>query len=455
MQTLEQPKTIEIRQPRSTEIYRYLGLLAIVRESDPKNEYLRQQITTELAESLNAEMGTHGNPIRLHVAGEHLIDPSGRSMTHSAEAWSEAQRLRAIANPNLQWFADFAQIEAEEHSAVAAFAASAEDGESMMVISPFPEEAFADTQTRHTVQQEGFRPSIKRAFIRAYEKRDNQIIEHVQSVDSSDLDTWNEVHKQLGLPIVADTNQLLAQRTVHKGINGAELIERTVMLYDELLSQKTNKVHRFGKELGGGIEANQFVMRHPQIVADTIAELGEIANIDIEEAEQRARNALYNSKALINALYEQSLSGHVPRDINHQDIRALRSSEGASAAAVGKSYDGCAPSAASVSSETPQSAIHINSMTMKNGLEMHDCIKCPACTRIVTAIRDPKSGTWACPLSDCKGYNAQMAAKLQKGLGFSSGGEKDFGDLLVEFFFGNDKKKQASKLDKNVKRKLL
>jgi hypothetical protein len=41
-----------------------------------------------------------------------------------------------------------------------------------------------------------------------------------------------------------------------------------------------------------------------------------------------------------------------------------------------------------------------------------------------------------------------MSAKLEKGSGYSQGDTKDFGDLLVEFFFGN-KKSETSKLPKN------
>ena len=65
---------------------RYLGLIALFSEQETSYKYLEQQIVTELAESLDAEMGTHGKPIPLTVENGELFDIDGRPMVRSAKA---------------------------------------------------------------------------------------------------------------------------------------------------------------------------------------------------------------------------------------------------------------------------------------------------------------------------------------------------------------------------------
>jgi len=439
MQTLERNK-LEIQKPKSPELYRYLGLLALAREVEASDEFLKQQIVTELAESLDTEMGTHGRPIELRVLDGQLIDSRGTNMTESAFAWYQTQLSRAQLDNRLDWFADFARVEAEEHVAVADFAQTALDGHVMMVRSLFPEEAYAHAYTHATVGAEGFRPDSKRAFIRIYEKQDGTIKEHIQSIDSSNLQLWNQVFGETE----ETTKDFLTKRHLYTNISAEELIERTSMMYDNALYEQTGVLHRYGKPQGGTTEANSFVLKYPQVIADTIRELREIAAYGQGDMNAQAERTIYDSKALLSALHEQFAGGN-ERVIGAEDVREMRSAEGAKAAEEGKTFYGCSGQSTIVATTAElSSTLHIESFTMKNKLEVHQCVTCPMCNRVVDAIRDPKTKSWTCPKTDCKGYNKDVVSRLA-----GNGSEtKDFGEWLRDLIFGDEAyqaKKQIQK----------
>jgi hypothetical protein len=403
---------------RPQDFYRYLGLVAVMGESGTSSEFIRQQVVTELAESLDAPMGTKNKPIQLQATPRALVDIDGRDIRESAVEWARTQHLRASADPRLEWFAEVADIEADEQNAVLEFAHTAGNGASMLVVSPFPEEAYSNSYTCETVKQEGFRPDIRRAFVRVYQKTENGIQEHVQSVDSSELSLWNRVFETKGIGTFKDTKSLLKNRAVFQFEEPQEIINEIVSLYDQALITKKGIKHKYGRSEIYDIEANLFVESYPVIIDDTIRELSEIMSSGAQ-ADKRAQRIFYNSKALLAAAHRTHLSGQ-SMDISANDVRVLRSSEGSSAAQAGVSFGGCSGdnSVTSQSQDSALSAESTFSMGMKsgvvrNGVEAVDCINCPGCSAVGVAYRDPSSKKWlSCNNGGCGNYNEQVVDKF-------------------------------------------
>lgn len=442
--------TIEINITRTGEFYRYLGLIAMASELDKKDGFLRQQIITELAESLDAEMGTHDFPIKLRVSGGRLLDMKSNDMSASARQWSNIQRYRAELDPNLRWFADIARIEAEEHEAVVDFAGNSSDGDTMLIASLFPEEAFNNPKTMSKVICEGFRPDIRRSFLRVYENQGGKIIEHVQSVDSSELILWNQVFKKYGLTPAVSTDEILRRRIRQTNKNGQELVEEIVTQYDQAISLKTGLQHYYGRPLSGTIEANKFVKKYQEIVDDTISELQSLEFLPLNQAEPRAEAIIYASKALLEIMYKNETAG-LHNNLDSNNVRDYRYESGIAAAETGRVYYGCS-GALTTTQDSPKSASlainHLDSFSIKNGIELHHCITCPYCKRIVSARRDVRTGKWFCPHKGCKGHNETVERKLKK----TNTKEKDFGDYLVELIFGSEEQRLADKIRRQQSR---
>ncbi len=378
---VEQQETIEVTEQKSEHFCRYLGLIALALNKETSHKHLEQQVITELAESLNAEMGTHGAPIHLSYQNDQLLDSEGRNMSQSALEWSLSQQNRAHSEPNLQWFADIANIEAQEHKQVAIFAQKAEPGNVLWVLSLFPEEAFNNAATKEAVMREGFRSDIKRSFLRVYEKTANGIFEHIQSIDSSDLNLWNKsLEKQLGLKPAANTAEILARRVVQRGIPAQEILEKIVTGYDTELYAQTGNIHKYGRNPSTQAEANNFVRQHMPIVQDTIAELGEIGFVS-SQADAQVQRIMYNSKAAINRMFEG-------KQYNTKDMRSIRLSEGTASVQKGESFYGCSGVNEAMGVQANQLS-HANSLSM-NGIMR--CVTCPFCKKIVDARRDYKGG---------------------------------------------------------------
>jgi hypothetical protein len=318
----------------------------------------------------------------------------------------------------------------------------------MMVRSLFPEEVYANAYTQPTVGAEGFRPDSKRAFLRVYEKQDGTIKEHIQSIDSSNLQLWNQVFGETE----ESTKDLLMKRNIYADISAEELIERVSMMYDNALYEQTGVFHRYGKPQGGTTEANSFVLKYPQIILDTIRELQEIAEYGQVDMNAQAERTIYNSKALLSALHEKFADAN-ERVISAEDVREMRSVEGARAAEEGKTFYGCSgQSTIATTASELSSTLHVESFTMKNKLEVHQCVTCPMCNRVVDAIRDPKTKSWTCPKSDCKGYNKDVVSRLIS----EDSKTKDFGEWLRDLIFGDEgyeAKKQTQKRHRQLGKK--
>jgi hypothetical protein len=422
-----QKRTPEAVSLSNEHFCRYLGLIALCSEKQASNEHLERQIITELAESIDAEMGTHGAPITLKIIDNELTDSDERSMTLSAYAWREVQAARAVNDPKLAWFARFAEIESIEHADVVQFTQYADDGDSMVVISPFPEEAYENQRTRATVANEGFRPDIRRAFIRVYEKIGDEVREHIQSIDSSSLTVWNTTLSQVfNAKSAMTTEQLLEKRFIQKNVAPQKIIEQLTHVYDGHMSTQTGCVHRYGRSPGGSIEANTFVRENPDIVANVLRQMSEIT-ITGHAADELANNILYNSKALLH----KRLKGEPIGD----DIKTETEAAGAAAAAEGTVFYGCSGASSALVSQAAQLA-HEVSFSLMNGLEGVTVSQCPMCGKeCFTAIRDKKTGKYYCTNKNCTGYSAE---KIQAAYGAKAKTAKSFtesfADALIDLF---------------------
>jgi hypothetical protein len=413
---------------------RYLGFVALVLEKETSKLHLEQQVVTELAESLDTEMGTHAQPISLYVEAGELRDTDARSMSASAARWSALQSQRAEQDPGLTWFARIAAHEAQEHTDVVMFAESAQIGDTLLVVSPFPEEPYQSPHTKEYVAAEGFRPDLLRAFIRAYEKTDEGIHEHIQSVDSSASQLWSSTFER----IYGETTtmqgvtslEILAQRRLFKATPAVELVERLAMAYDDTMFIKTGKLHRYGRSPGATREANNFVRCHMPIVQDTIAELSEITERGHLAAES-AERILYNSKALIKELFNESNVRYIA------DVRTERNEAGTSAAAQGDVFYGCS-GASSAIGEQVQQLSHSDSYTLKNGIEEVAIGSCPVCgAECIKGYRDAKTKRFtSCSNKKCKSYSQSVidAFNGKKGTTQDKTITDIFAELLAEFF---------------------
>ena len=444
MQTLETSNPETISQ-KSTELYRYLGLLAIVRELPKTDEYLHRQVETELAESIDTHIGTNGKAEQMVVIDGCLTSFKNINMTKSAYKWAVMQRERANQDQRFEWLSDIAKQELQEYVDVAEFYETAQVGDTYVVVSPFPEEAYTDTNTRDLVGQAGYNPNLKRAFVRAFERSADGLAVQTQSIDASDITIWNHVMEPLGAAKSRSSLDILANRVYVEQKAAQEVIDEITKAYDDQLFLRTGKVHRFGREKGGSIEANTFIWQHPEIIEDTIRELQEIHELDPEQANAQADRVLYNSMALIKHLFNNVDAQATESFGFDSSVRGMRDTYGAKAAAKGEVFYNCSGSSTTVSTNVDSdTSVFASSFSMKNALEVHDCITCPMCKRTVRAVRDPKTATWACPKTDCAGYNEDIISRsnssILESLFTDTNTQKDFGDLLIEFFFGGTKK---------------
>ncbi|MFO0882153.1 MAG: hypothetical protein U0491_01770 [Candidatus Saccharimonadales bacterium] len=439
------------RKPRGDEFYRYLGLLALARENETSAEYLEQQIITELAESIDCEMGTHGTPIQLTVKEGAVLSQNGDNLLQSLEEWKDQWFGVAARNDTYSWFAGVAAAEADEMHDVVLFNQSGSIGDSLVVISPFPEEAYEYVATRAQVAERGFRPDIKRAFIRVYEKTEHGIAEHIQSVDSSSLTIWNQVLGSQGFNPAVSSQDLLERRTVYGNITAVVILDELVRAYDSILELQKGEHHSFGRSSLLSAESNAFVKQYPEIIADTIQELRAIpASISSAKGDKLANEALYKSKALLDELFNAYITTGVHQAVQHGHVSDARSGAGMIARSEGKAFYGCSgESVFELASGDTNQLGSLSSFSVKieshrktnNGLEIHECVTCPLCGSTVDAIYDPKSKSYSCVKKRCKGYNESMVQRAQNR---HAAKEKDFGELLAEFIFGEEKKTKQS-----------
>jgi hypothetical protein len=440
--------------PHSEQFYRYLGLVALAVERKTDETYLEQQIVTELAESLDAEMGTHDNPIPLIVGTSDIYSENGDSLVTSLDAWREQWAQTASTEDTYTWFAGITAAEADEMRDVIQFAKTASNGDVMVVVSPFPEEAYADHRTSRTVSARGFRPDIRRSFIRAYEKEQSGIKEHIQSVDTSNLDAWNEVLSQFGISPSRTTHDLLERRSTFRGCDAKVLVAGLASTYDAFLYRKTGINYTYGRPKISTIEANHFVRKYPEIINDTITDLKALHSYESATAELQAEKILYKSKALLEDLYNEYLQNGTMPNLK-TSVSDARMSAGIVAQSEGKTFYGCSGESGNEtvvgSGFTRANALNSLSISLvshkkaHNGLEIHACVTCPLCGVTVDAVYDPKAKTYSCVKKSCKGYNENMVDRANNRTNRSAQKTKDFGDLLVEFIFGDEEKKQKNK----------
>jgi len=437
---------------RSPEVYRYLGLLALVADKYTDKDYLYQQVTTELAESLDSPMATK-QPIVLRRSPDgKMYDANGTSMADSLDAWKDTWLEQAAYDDRHSWFAAIAAAEANEQADIVNFSLTANDGDVMLVISPFPEDAYRDPYTRDTVKTHGFRPDIQRSFMRLYEKQGDEVHEHIQSIDTSSVAVWNAVLEKMNLPKAHNAQDLLEKRIVLRSKDTGELLQWIAKEYDEQLYFLTGQRHVFGRKSGGTIEANSFVQRYPEIIEATIAELRSIDVTNPGLADHLTEQVLYKSNALLDDLHTKHMQGVIV-SFESGSVNSARSEAGAAAAAAGKTYSGCSgiTQSAAVTGEAIDAGTSFTvslARKVSNGLEVRSCTKCPVCGHIVDAVYDPKNKLWSCERMNCDGYNESMVDRAH-GRVSNKHTQKDFGDLLVEFFFGGDKKHATKPKKKN------
>lgn len=90
---------------RSPEVYRYLGLVALALDTQTDKEYLYQQVTTELAESLDSPMATQQPIVLKRSADGKMYDANGTSMADSLDAWKDMWLEQAAYDTRHSWFA--------------------------------------------------------------------------------------------------------------------------------------------------------------------------------------------------------------------------------------------------------------------------------------------------------------------------------------------------------------
>lgn len=444
----------ELSLVRSDNFYRYLGLMAIVNESDKSGEYLKRQIETELAESIDAELSTRGRPELMQVEDDVVYGGGGVNMTASAYLWALEQQERAKTDQRYQWLADIANQELAEYAKIASFARLGQTGDSLLVMSLFPEENYDNVSTKQLVADAGYNPALKRAFLRAYQMTEKGLEVHVQSVDSSNLEVWNQLLDLRGHAKASTTTELLGSHLIFKDTQAETLLADFVDGYDNLLYRTTGFEHFSGRPKGGTPEANTFIWQHMEIVEDTITELKALDNsLSPATLNSLAEQVLYNSKALINYLYDN------PGSVTGEgDVREMRQVHGKAAADRGETYYGCSGASVSTTVTSESASVFKNSFSVKHGVEVYDCTTCPVCNHVVSALRDQKTATWACPRRSCAGYNPAISSKYETGNSnnFMKGSapDKDFSDLLVEFLFGNEDEAEAKKLAKLKQKKI-
>ncbi len=437
--------TIE-REPlrtRPDKLLRYAGMIALLHERRTSAEHLKDQVVTELAESLDSEMRTGKSPIRLRVRDGHVLDVDGRSMTTSAAIWAELTQARADEDPSLQWFADFARVEAEEHDALAEFYDTATTGDVMVVVSAMPENASHDA-----VRHEGFRPDISRSYARAYTKIIDGIEERIQSVDHASVARWNTV---LGTSHET-AQQLLAMRRRYTGVSADSLLDTLAAGMDTLLYTETGNIHTNGRPDGGTIEANTFVLRHEVIVSQVIADLRAIPRqTSQEQANRLINNIFYNAKAALEARHTLFVARKNDMDYSASTVSSMMSADGKAAADQGKTYGGCSGQSSIDAQEAGSDSLANHSlsftrpdMPLNPDHVVMRATECPHCCMKVVAPYDTKNKVWlGCANRNCTAYSSgamTVGKYAQKARVKQTAQAQTTTDLLHEVFFGSPKK---------------
>lgn len=393
---------------------RYAGMVALLDtvRTPEDYEYLRYQIITELAESLDAPFETPADlPIHLYVEGETMTH-NDLDVGKSFKQWAVIQQERAKDDPRHLWYADFAQAEAEEHDNVVRFYASADIGDVYVAISAMPENAPSNAD----LLAQNFKPDTRRSFIRTYTKTAAGLEERTASVDSSEMKLWNKVMDTHAF----SAQMLLKKGYIYSGMTASEIITDIRNRYDALLYKKTGLVHSNGQTVTNRLESMRFVMEQSVLVDGLINQLkaGVLKQYNPVVKNQYINDRFYEAKSTLVKLYEDRKKGHRGTLVSGSDVASIMANDGAVAAAQGKVYSGCS-GANVMSSQNSDLAnngtSHFDTFSMpKIQLNTEKVImrktECPYCCQKVVAPYDTESNQFLCCTNrKCNAYIPYMA----------------------------------------------
>lgn len=288
------------------------------------------------------------------------------------------------------------------------------DAQSMVTISPYPEEA-ADKYGDVFVRMLGAQPDRKLAMIRVIEKTDTGIKMHTRGIEESNLKKWNAI-----LP--PEQNSKTTDEMVGRPFFSNK--SATAVL-DELQEQyyiKNGLDESFNKSL----DVWEFINNQTDLSDHFFCELNNISHSNESDSEMLIKlNTLrYNFWSALKLRYEAHAIGDSYQ--TGESVAQVFDSSGITMQQNREVFSACGMSIVPVE--------QMNTQQMSNEIfgGIMRCVTCPFCKKMVDAKVDKTRGTIECLADRCRAKVDSKGQRIDKNS--SNKKEKTFTQLISEIF---------------------
>jgi hypothetical protein len=253
-----------------------------------RQETLNQMYDEELTYVVEALDKPHQTAFFISYDSESndLFNQRGDSLTESYKKGYAAAQKTAAANPMYKFHEYRCLQDIYELADTKELMRTGDVGESVVVLSPFPEEAYA-SYGKQNLEAIGYQPQRLLGFIRVNQKIDEHTVKVTSfSIDNSDLSAFRSVAEFIGteVPVIIPSDMFLKYRSI---ISSSP--ESLVEVYDKSMSQKYGGNFSAGRRQIGEENAWEFIIQQKELCEYYFSELKLLATrtelSDLERAE--------------------------------------------------------------------------------------------------------------------------------------------------------------------------
>lgn len=404
-----------------------LSSVSLLRKACQEEDFLayaiRQQVwdeeATRLAEVLDGPIETS---FEFYLKDNGLVSRAGNNLK---DLWEKSAVVAAEKSKFDNRYEQLSRIrarEVDEAQVVESLARGQLATNSILVISPYPEE-IAKKFGSTFVNEQGFNSRRKLAFIRQFTKIDGGVQMITKSVDNSDNQLWAEIIQNKTGSRASSTVEILSSY-----INASQFgIDDLINEYDQKLSSKSNCSYSQGRVNSTSQETYNFINSQRNLLDYNFQQLEKMANSKLSAAEllPLKQKHTYGIMATLEARYN-SLQTTLNSSQSYSSIEKEVSQSGSVAQSEGKSYTACGISLSSSSNEKNHEAASL-AKTLQLGSKDHMyCVSCPFCHKTVDAKVTAKAISCpSCQVSVDKKTGKILSSKQPKN-------ELSFGQLFEQ-----------------------
>lgn len=248
---------------------------------------------TYVAEGINAPLRTRFEiPYEKEVG---LMNERGEPLLASYQAGYRSAQAMASRNPGLVFEANRRSSDLEEILELEKMMSGETDADTMVVFSPFPEEAYRQNGGRE-LEMIGYQPQRQMGFMRICRKLDDNTLEQISiSLDTSDLQAFTEAGKWVNMEIpygtISDDYQKHRTFFNSKDITFSE--DLLLNVYDQSIGRRYGRKFKAGRPIEDEVNAWDFISAQKDLCDYYFVELERLARANMShEAEKHAKTAM-------------------------------------------------------------------------------------------------------------------------------------------------------------------